>query len=155
MNKVACASFVSNSPTLRQVRRMWRYGMKYANEQMDHEKPNGDNMKNFCMTLMLAAIISPSVYANDFPTKDRVEYVLECMKNHAGKYEYLYKCSCAIDKIADKISYDKYVESSTAARDQGLGGPQGGVFRDPEDVKSLVKAYRAIQSDANKACYVQ
>lgn len=105
--------------------------------------------------LLLLTVTAPiGAYANDFPTTDRVEYVLECMKNHAGKYEYLYKCSCAIDNIAKELSYDEYVELSTALRNQSLGGERGAAFRDPDTVKAMAKKYKTIQADANKSCYV-
>jgi hypothetical protein len=72
------------------------------------------------------AILMPGLAAaNDFPTTSRVEYVLECMKDHGGKYEYLYKCSCAIDQIASRLKHDDYVEASTASRHQSLGGERG------------------------------
>ena len=106
-------------------------------------------------TLLLLAIAAPgAVHAHDFPTTDRVEYVLECMKNHEGKYEYLYKCSCVIDNIAKSLAYDEYVEMSTALRDQSLSGPRGAAFRDPDSIRTMAKKYKAIQAAANQACYV-
>ena len=116
-------------------------------------------MKVLRLLLLLtipASVAAPiSAYANDFPTTDRVEYVLECMKNHAGKYEYLYKCSCAIDNVAKAVKYDEYVEISLAARPQMTGGERGSEFRDPEIVKTMAKKFRAIQGTADKACFVQ
>jgi len=111
-------------------------------------------MKIVRLLLLLTVTAPIGAYANDFPTTDRVEYVLECMKNHAGKYEYLYKCSCVIDNIAKELSYDEYVEISTALRDQSLTGPRGAEFRDPDPVKAMAKKYKTIQAGANKACYV-
>ncbi len=111
-------------------------------------------MKIARLLLMVLVGAPISAHANDFPTADRVEYVLECMKNHAGKYEYLYKCSCAIDNIAKGLTFDEYVETSTALRNQTLGGPKGAEFRDPDAVKAMAKKYKAIQTGANKACYV-
>lgn len=111
-------------------------------------------MKIARLLLILTVTAPIGAYANDFPTTDRVEYVLECMKNHAGKYEYLYKCSCAIDNISRELSYDEYVETSTALRNQTLGGPRGAEFRDPDSVKAMAKKYKAIEASAKKACYV-
>src|SRR2546422_3903924 len=59
---------------------------------------------------------------HDYPTVDRVEYVLECMQRNAGRQEFLYKCACVIDEIAKQYAYDDFVEASTAARFQSLGG---------------------------------
>lgn len=105
--------------------------------------------------LLLAACMAPlAVQANDFPTSGRVEYVLECMQKHESKYEYLYKCSCVIDHIAEHMAYDEYVTMSTALRNQTMAGERGAVFRDPAPVKQMASKYKALQASANKACYV-
>jgi hypothetical protein len=118
-----------------------------------HRKFIGDKMKRHL--LLLAASIAPlAVQAHDFPTSGRVEYVLECMQKHAGKYEYLYKCSCVIDHIAKQMPYDEYVTVSTALRNQTMAGERGAVFRDPPPVKEMASKYKALQASANKACYV-
>jgi hypothetical protein len=106
--------------------------------------------------LLLTSLAAPlAAHAHDFPTSGRVEYVLECMQQHDGKYEFLYKCSCVIDHIAKAVSYDDYVSMSTALRHQGLAGERGGLFRDPKPVKEMASKYKAIQESANKACFVQ
>ena len=104
--------------------------------------------------LLLLLALPALAQAHDFPTADRVEYVLECMMNHPGKQEYLYKCSCTVDQIAREISYDDYVEMSTALRNQGLSGPRGAEFRDPGGVKTMAGKYKALQEKAKKACDV-
>lgn len=106
--------------------------------------------------LLLLAIAAPmAAQAHDFPTSSRVEYVFECMKNHDSKYEYLYKCSCAIDAIAKQLSFDDYAELSTAKRHQGLGGERGAEFRDPALVKEMVRKYRQVEQVAADACFVK
>lgn len=92
--------------------------------------------------------------ANDYPTVDRVEFVLECMQKNAGKQEFLYKCACVIDQIAERYTYDEFVEASTVARYQSLGGERGGVFRDPPKTRETAKLYLQVQSDAMKRCAV-
>lgn len=106
--------------------------------------------------LLLSALAAPlAALANDFPTSGRVEYVLECMQKHEGKYEYLYKCSCAVDHIAKALPYDDFVAMSTALRNQTLAGEHGAAFRDPASVKGMASKYRTIQAEAFKACYVK
>jgi hypothetical protein len=106
--------------------------------------------------LLLSTLAAPlSAHAHDFPTSGRVEYVLECMQKHEGKYEYLYKCSCAVDRIAKAMPYDDYVTMSTALRNQTLAGERGALFRDPETVKGMASKYKAIQAAADKACHMQ
>jgi hypothetical protein len=106
------------------------------------------------LLLLAAGLLPLAAQANDFPTSGRVEYVLECMQKHEGKYEYLYKCSCVIDRIAKEMRYEEYVAMSTALRNQTLAGERGALFRDPVPVKDMASKYRALQASADKACYV-
>src|SRR3977135_1931011 len=58
----------------------------------------------YALLSILCAV--PLAHANDFPTRARVEFVLTCMReSKAPQQESMYKCSCAIDAIADKIHY--------------------------------------------------
>jgi hypothetical protein len=110
---------------------------------------------SYLLTPILLLLGLPvAAHADDFPTSGRVEFVLECMQKHEGKYEYLYKCSCVVDRIAKEISYDDYVASSTALRNQSLGGERGGVFRDASTAKDMAGKYKTIEAGANKACAV-
>lgn len=111
----------------------------------------------FVLALSMAAAGAPPAHgaaAHDYPTVDRVEYVLECMQRNAGKQEFLYKCACVIDQIAQQFTYDDFVEGSTAARYQSLGGERGGLFRDPPKTRGTAKRYMQGRSDAMKRCDV-
>ena len=111
----------------------------------------------FVLALSMAGAGAPPAHgaaAHDYPTVDRVEFVLECMQRNAGKQEFLYKCACVIDAIAQQYTYDDFVEASTAARFQSLGGERGGVFRDPPKTRDTAKRYVQVQSDAMKRCDV-
>ena len=89
---------------------------------------------------------------NDYPTTARVEFVQDCMGRRGGKLEDLYKCSCVIDRLAEKLSYDDYVEASTFAHYSTLPGEGGGIFRDPDRAKERAKLYRTLEANAYKAC---
>ena len=108
------------------------------------------------LALVLSAAGAPAQAADmhDYPTVERVEYVLECMQRNAGKQEFLYKCACVIDEIAKQYPYDDFVEASTVARFQSLGGERGGVFRDPPKTRDTAKRYTQVQSEAMKRCEV-
>jgi hypothetical protein len=106
------------------------------------------------LLLPFTVAASPATHVDDFPTSGRVEFVLECMQKHDGKYEYLYKCSCVIDRIAKALPYDDFVAMSVALRNQTLGGERGGVFRDASSVKDMAGKYKTIEADADKACAV-
>src|SRR2546430_13356560 len=76
------------------------------------------------------------------------------MQRNAGKREFLYKCACVIDEIAKQYAYDDFVEASTAARFQSLGGERGGLFRDPPQTRDAAKRYLQVRGDAMKRCDV-
>ena len=89
---------------------------------------------------------------HDYPTSARVEYVQECMVRNGGQIAFLYKCSCALDRIAKDLTYDDFVEWGTLARNASLGGERAGVFRDSDEVREKAKKYRAIEATAYKSC---
>ena len=106
----------------------------------------------------LALLLLPgAALAYDYPTYDRVEFVLQCAQEHPVHEYYgsLYKCSCAIDAIAKELKYDDYVEFSTASRGQSTRGEAGGVFRDPPEVKAMAKRYDALKAKAEKECLIR
>ncbi len=92
--------------------------------------------------------------ANDFPTQARVEYVLRCMDSNGGqKYEILYSCTCLIDKIADKIAYDEFVEAEVFVQLRRTPGERGGVFRDPDRASMLVSKINDLTEAGKKKCF--
>ena len=46
---------------------------------------------------------------HSYPTQARVEYVNECIAKHDDSLANVYQCSCAIDRIADVLTYDEFV----------------------------------------------
>lgn len=50
---------------------------------------------------------------NDFPTVARAEYVMACMSGAPQQYEYLQRCSCAVDTIAAHMTYEQFVDAQT------------------------------------------
>jgi hypothetical protein len=89
---------------------------------------------------------------NDYPTAARVEYVNECIANQRDSLANVYQCSCVIDRIADTLTYDEFVESITFARYAGLPGEAGGIFRDSEDGRKRARRFRELEQEAQKAC---
>ena len=102
--------------------------------------------------LCLTAAADADAPVNNYPTVARVEFVQECIRQHGGKLENLYQCSCAIDRIANALSYDEFVEASTYAKYSGLPGEGGGIFRDSDTAKQLAKRYRDTETEAYRSC---
>ena len=103
-----------------------------------------------CLLAGLAAGADSPVH--DYPTVARVEFVQECIRQHGGKLETLYQCSCAIDRIANALSYDEFVEASTYARCASLPGEGGGIFRDSDNARQMAKRYRETEAEAYRGC---
>jgi len=102
--------------------------------------------------LLSATCAHADTRVNDFPTLARVEYVQECVNRTGGDQAHIYQCSCVVDRIAQAMSYDEFVEASTFARYSTLPGEAGGIFRDPDEAKKKAKQFRDLESQAFQAC---
>ena len=112
-------------------------------------------MTRFSYVLLSLVAGSQLLYANDFPTQARVEFVLECMRtSKVPQQEAMYKCSCAIDDIAAKVKYSDWVELSTVAKGITIAGERGGVMRDMKDGRKLAASYRELRAAAKKRCFL-
>ncbi len=67
----------------------------------------------------------------------------------------MYKCSCAIDAIADKVSYSTWVDLSTVTNGITIAGERGGVMRDLKDGRKQIASFRELQDSAKKACFIR
>ena len=102
------------------------------------------------------ATAAGAAQAHDYPTSERVIYVEACMRDHPGAhYEMLNKCSCMLDAIAQGLPYDDYVEMSTAANANSIGGQRGSYIRDVPMLQEQIKKYKALQAQAQKSCFIQ
>ncbi|HWH42690.1 MAG TPA: hypothetical protein VNU21_22775 [Usitatibacter sp.] len=112
-------------------------------------------MLRTCIAAALVTAAPLLAAANDFPTQARAEYVLTCMRENDMRQDSLYKCSCAIDAIADKVSYEQWVDLSTVANATTIAGERGGVVRDMKDGRKLIGTYKQIQEQARKGCFLE
>lgn len=111
----------------------------------------------FIVALSAAAIssgiaVGREAPVNNYPTAARVEYVNECIANQRDSLANVYQCSCVIDRIADTLSYDEFVESITYSRYAGLPGEAGAIFRDSDEARQRARKYRELESEAYRAC---
>jgi len=90
--------------------------------------------------LAAAASVAMAENANDYPTMDRVDHVLTCMKENGGQtIDNLQRCSCQIDVIMQTVSFEEFNEARTYEIYKQMPGEKGGLFRDSERGKELVK----------------
>jgi hypothetical protein len=93
------------------------------------------------------------VLANDFPTQARVEFVLQCIKDNGGEsYKNVYGCICMIDEIAERMSYEAYIEATTFSALRTVPGERSGLFRDNDRGRALEKSTDEVRSAAAGAC---
>jgi hypothetical protein len=105
----------------------------------------------------LFAVLPFSVYAeDDFPTLDRVEYVIGCMNQHGGQdYNNLYKCVCAVDYLRSQFTYSEYSQAEIFSLLRGYPGEDGGVFRDPRQAEGLRDRFADAQTAIAKRCFLK
>ncbi len=106
------------------------------------------------LALLLAAAGTAAARDNDYPTATRADYVIGCMAANGNTRLALLKCSCAIDTIAGLMPYSRYEQAETALSMQAGGGLGGrvGLFRDPPEIKAVIKELRQAQAEANLQC---
>jgi hypothetical protein len=103
------------------------------------------------------APVEPTPLVNDYPTRDRVEYVLNCVAQHGGlTYITQYACGCKIDKIAEKLTFKEFEAAKTFTYlSKGQTGDVGAVFRDPAQSKDLRTRLKEAEAYAEKSCFVK
>ena len=103
------------------------------------------------LALLLGA---PSVVtANDYPTAERVEYVLNCFKKlKRYSMDDLQTCSCRIDAIASGMPFEFYNFAVTYDRNKKMTGEKGGVFRDNRSGKIFSKQLSSLEETAKGQC---
>jgi hypothetical protein len=105
--------------------------------------------------LLVATRAQAAPSKHDYPTADRVNYVLECLRQHPGpEYEMLSKCSCALDKLAAQVPFDDFTSMSTATNANSIGGERGNYIRDTETLQKQIRRFRDLQSQAKKSCFI-
>ncbi len=103
----------------------------------------------------LSLLTLVSAHANDFPTRERVIYVQECMRAHPGPtFEMTSKCSCALDTIAAELTHEEYSSMTTIAKAMSIGGERGNTIRDAPGLQPQLKRWRTVEANALRACFV-
>ena len=96
-----------------------------------------------------------SAQAHEYPTLTRVEYVEACAQQFdRPRQELIYKCSCAIDKIAATVDHDTWIGLQTFNNAAPIAGERGSYLRERKDIRTHVKSYRALQSMAREKCFL-
>jgi len=109
--------------------------------------------KKWCGVLLLAW--STVALGNDYPTLERVDHVLTCMRTNGGQtVDNLYACSCEVDIIAQQVSFADFTEARTFEIYKRMPGEKGGLFRDNPRAEELVGKLETARADAKKRCFI-
>lgn len=106
-------------------------------------------------SLGLALLLPGVALANDFPTQARVEFVLGCMSEQGGQtYDTLYKCVCLADAIAAEMTHEEFAQAQVFSQLRSTAGERGGVFRDPDQARSLIDKLEAALERGKARCFI-
>ena len=107
------------------------------------------------LSVALLLLLPGAANANDFPTQTRVEFVLGCMNEQGGQsYDNLYKCVCLVDVIAEEMTHDEFEQAQVFSQLRSTAGERGGVFRDPDQARTLVAKLDGVLERGRARCFV-
>jgi hypothetical protein len=109
-----------------------------------------------CGVLACGVVVAHAqqVRVNDLPTVERVLFVEACVRDYPdrSRTEMVYKCSCVIDGIARELTYDEYVDASTAFAAGQIAGVRGAQVRDSSTGQDLTSRFRTALRNARQQC---
>lgn len=109
-------------------------------------------IKDFLFLLLLLGGVSVA-NANDYPTSERISYVLQCFQElDRATLDDMQTCSCRIDSIASNIPFEEYSYAVTYDRNRRMTGEKGGIFRDNEAGKAFSKKLLVAQETSRNQC---
>ena len=112
------------------------------------------------MLATMSLIVMPYAFAAEpdcsgdtFPTSAIADYVLGCMAANGNTYQSLQQCSCSIDFIKSRMSYDDYEKAQTIMRARLDRGQRGVFFRDSNWAKKRVNDLQKYQAESTLRCF--
>jgi hypothetical protein len=111
------------------------------------------------LCLLLLLVTSAVADADECPAKDEyptaaiADYVLGCMAANGNSFESLHQCSCSIDFIRERISYEDYEKTQTVMQVQQDRGQRGVFYRDSSWAKDRVDALQKVQAESTLRCF--
>ncbi|MEM7469270.1 MAG: hypothetical protein AAF387_20630 [Pseudomonadota bacterium] len=109
----------------------------------------------FVLVASLLGFVTQTSFANDYPTLERVDHVLTCMRLAGGQsVDNLYACSCEIDVISQHVAFDDFTEARTYEIYKRMPGEKGGIFRESARADEIVAKLTEARDDAKKRCFI-
>lgn len=113
--------------------------------------------KKYSSLLCGAVLLSPVATAHEaediYPTHVIADYVLACMAANGNSFASLHQCSCSIDVIMSKISYEDYEKATTILQVQLDRGQRGIFYRDSSWAKNKLDEFERVQAESTLKCF--
>ena len=105
------------------------------------------------LVIILSFLIFNDSKSNDFPTQARSEFVFACMSSNESNRDFMAKCSCSIDEIAKRISYEEYAQAEAIARLCEGASPREDAFKSVGLSKDRMQKLFRAQAASELECF--
>lgn len=111
------------------------------------------------LTLLAAGLPAPGAAPRaapaGYPTEVLADYVFGCMATNGQTPDALRRCSCSIDQIAARMSFEDYTQAETVLRMQQIpgGDNRATLFRNTPFAQASVDKLRQAQVEAETRCF--
>ena len=113
-------------------------------------------VKKYLLSLTTCMLFSHYALGHDqdhYPTFVLADYVFACMAANGQTYDVLQKCSCSIDYIKQRLSYEDYEKAETIMRAQLDIGQRGIFYRETTWANERVDKLKKLQAESTLECF--
>ena len=87
------------------------------------------------------------------PTSEKVEYVFACVQGNENSQAYIQKCSCSIDYIDEKMTYEEYVNAETIMSLRQIYGEKSLMFKNTPNAMEIYTNMQNVLAEAEMECF--
>ena len=87
------------------------------------------------------------------PTSEKVEYVFACIQGNETSQAYISKCSCSIDYIDERMTYEEYVNAETIMSLRQIYGEKSLMFRNTPNAMEIYTNMQNLLAEAEMECF--
>ncbi len=87
------------------------------------------------------------------PTSEKVEYVFACVQGNEDSQAYISKCSCSIDYIDERMTYEEYVAAETIMSLRQIYGEKSLMFRNTPNAMEIYSNMQNLLAEAEMECF--
>ena len=87
------------------------------------------------------------------PTSEKVDYVFACIQGNETSQAYISKCSCSIDYIDERMTYEEYVEAETIMSLRQIYGEKSLIFKNSPNAMKIYTNMQNLLAEAEMECF--